>query len=139
MLFAAFAPRVHGQSADLVNSYKEFETAKSQHKVADALKYGNEAVRLTEQSGDKLQLGELLRDIGDYAAQENKDAEALGYYDRALALQQDQLGAVLACGVGVVDHDGVTGGERLLHRPLDSQQCAHSKTAHRRICYAARP
>jgi hypothetical protein len=29
--------------------------------------------------------------------------------------------------------------ERLLHWPLDSQQCSHSKTAHRRICYAARP
>ena len=93
VLFAAVPPLAHGQSADLVKSLKEFETAKSAHKVADALKYGNEAVRLTEQSGDKLELGELLRDIGDYAAQENKDAEALAYYDRALALQQEQFGA----------------------------------------------
>jgi esterase/lipase superfamily enzyme len=86
-------PIVNGQSADLVNAYKEFESAKLQHKVADALKYGNDAVRLTEQSGDKQQLGGLLRDLGDYSAQENKDAEALGCYQRALALQQDQLGA----------------------------------------------
>jgi esterase/lipase superfamily enzyme len=84
---------VNGQSADLVNSYKAFESAKLEHKVADALKYGNEAVRLTEQSGDEQQLGELLRDLGDYAAQENKDREALGYYDRAFALQQAQFGA----------------------------------------------
>jgi esterase/lipase superfamily enzyme len=84
---------VNAQSAELVKSLKEFESAKSEHKVADALKYGNEAARLTEQSGDKPQLGELLRDLGDYAAQENKDTEALGYYERALALQQEQLGA----------------------------------------------
>jgi len=83
---------VFGQSADLVKAYKDFESAKSQHKVADALKAGNDAVRLTEKSGDGAQLAELLRDLGDYAAQENKDPEALGYYDRALALQQDQLG-----------------------------------------------
>src|ERR1700722_13468278 len=87
------SPLAHGQSADLVKSLKAFESARSEHKVADALKYGNEAARLTEQSGDKQQLGELLRDLGDYAAQENKDAEALGYYERALALQQEQLGA----------------------------------------------
>jgi len=97
LLFAALlctsSPLVIGQSADLVRSYKDYEAAKAAHKVADALKYGNEAVRLTEQSGEKQQLGELLRDLGDYAAQENKDSEALGYYDRALTLQQEQLGA----------------------------------------------
>ena len=92
-VICAVAPLAHGQSADLVKSLKDFETAKSEHKVAEALKYGNDAVRQTEQSGDKQQLGEMLRDLGDYAAQENKDAEALGYYDRALALQQDRLGA----------------------------------------------
>jgi esterase/lipase superfamily enzyme len=92
-LLCASPPIVRGQSADLVKAYKDFDSAKSQHKVADALKYGDDAVRLTEQSGDKQQLGELLRDLGDYAAAENKDPEALGYYQRALALQQDQLGA----------------------------------------------
>jgi esterase/lipase superfamily enzyme len=92
-LLCLVPPLANAQSADLVKSLKAFESAKSEHKVADALKYGNEAVRLTEQSGDKQQLGELLRDLGDYAAQENKDAEALGYYERALALQQEQLGA----------------------------------------------
>jgi esterase/lipase superfamily enzyme len=93
ILLCAAPPFVFGQSADLVRSYKDFESAKSAHKVADALKYGNEAVRLTEQSGDKQQLGELLRSLGDYAAQENKDSEAVGYYERALALEQDRLGA----------------------------------------------
>src|ERR1700677_1159820 len=92
-VLCAAAPLVNGQSADLVKSYKEFESAKSQQRPAEALKYGNDAVRLTEQSGDKQQLGELLRDLGDYAAQENKDPEALGYYERALTLQQEQLGA----------------------------------------------
>ncbi len=92
MLFAV-SPLASGQSAQLVNSLKDFEKAKSEHKVADALKYGDDAARQTEQSGDKLQLGELLRDLGDYAAQENKDPEALKYYERALTLQQDRLGA----------------------------------------------
>jgi len=92
-LLCVSPPLVYGQSADLVNAYKDFESAKLKHKVAAALKAGNEAVRLTEQSGDRAQLGELLRDLGDYAAEENKDPEALGYYERALSLQQDQLGA----------------------------------------------
>lgn len=71
-LFAALLctapPFVMAQSADLVRSYRDFESAKAEHKVADALRYGNEAVRLTEQAGDTQQLGELLRSLGDYAA-----------------------------------------------------------------------
>jgi esterase/lipase superfamily enzyme len=93
VLVCAAPSLVIGQSLELVRSYKDFETAKSAHKVADALRYGNEAVRLTEQSGDKQQLSELLRSLGSYAAEENKDAEAIGYYERALALEQDRLGA----------------------------------------------
>jgi esterase/lipase superfamily enzyme len=93
-LLCAAPSLVIGQSADLVKSYKDFESAKSAHKVSDALRYGNEAVRLTEMSGDKQQLSELLRSLGDCAAQESKDTEAIGYYERALALQQDQLGAM---------------------------------------------
>ena len=92
-VFFAASPLTFGQSAQLVNSLKDFEKAKSEHKVADALRYGNDAARQTEQSGDKLQLGELLRDLGDYAAEENKDPEALGLYERALAVQQERLGA----------------------------------------------
>jgi esterase/lipase superfamily enzyme len=82
-----------GQSLELVRSYKDFESAKSAHKVSDALRYGNEAVRLTEQAGDKQQLSELLHSLGSYAAEESKDAEAIGYYERALSLEQDRLGA----------------------------------------------
>ena len=93
-LLCASPTLVNAQSDDLLKSYQHFESARLKHKVADALKAGNDAVRLTEQSGDKQQLGELLRDLGDYAAQEGKDAEALAYFERALALQQDQLGAV---------------------------------------------
>jgi esterase/lipase superfamily enzyme len=93
-LLCAAPSLVIGQSADLVRSYKDFETAKSAHKVSEALKYGNEAVRLTEMSGDNGQLSELLRSLGDYAAEENKDAEAIGFYERALALEQDRLGAM---------------------------------------------
>ena len=92
-LLCAAPPLVIGQSADLVRSYKDFESAKSAHKVSDALKYGNEAVRVTEMSGDKQELSQLLRSLGDYAALESKDAEAIGYYERALALEQDRLGA----------------------------------------------
>jgi esterase/lipase superfamily enzyme len=93
-LLCAAPSLVIGQTADLVRSYKDFESAKSAHKVSEALKYGNEAVRLTEMSGDKEQLGDLLRSLGDYAAEEHMDAEAIGFYERALALEQDRLGAM---------------------------------------------
>jgi esterase/lipase superfamily enzyme len=80
------------QSADLIRSYQNFEAAKAANKVGDALKYGDEALKLTEQGGDSQTLIELLRNVGDFAAQSGQDGKALQYYTRALSLQEAALG-----------------------------------------------
>src|ERR1700689_726577 len=56
---------VAAQSADLLRAYKNFETAKAANKVADALKYGDDALTLTEEAGDKRGLVELLCNLGE--------------------------------------------------------------------------
>jgi esterase/lipase superfamily enzyme len=83
---------VLAQSADLLRAYKNFETAKAANKVTDALKYGDDAVNLTEKDGDQQSLIELLRNLGDFAAQAGMDQSAAHYYERALALQETVLG-----------------------------------------------
>jgi esterase/lipase superfamily enzyme len=83
---------VLAQSADLLRAYQNFETAKAANKAADALKYGNDALKLTEQGGDRQGLIELLRNLGDFAAQSGEDQAAVQYYERALALQESDLG-----------------------------------------------
>jgi esterase/lipase superfamily enzyme len=80
------------QSADLLRAYQNFETAKAANKVADALRSGDEAVKLTVESGDQQSLSELLRNLGDYAAQAGQDEPAIHYYKRTLALQESALG-----------------------------------------------
>ena len=83
---------VLAQSADLLRAYKNFETAKAANKTTDALKYGDDAVKLTEQGGDQQSVIELLRNLGDFAAQAGMDQPAAHYYERALALQETLLG-----------------------------------------------
>ena len=82
---------IWAQSNDLLLAYKNFEAAKAADKVSDALKYGNTAVKLTEAAGDKPALVELLRNLGEYSAQVNRDDAAADYYGRALALQESTL------------------------------------------------
>jgi esterase/lipase superfamily enzyme len=81
------------QSAELVHAYQNFESAKVAGKTTDALKYAQQAIKLTDASGDKQNLIELLRNVGDYAAQAGEDAQASAFYSRALELQSVQLGA----------------------------------------------
>src|SRR5882724_2364270 len=83
---------VLAQSADLLRAYQNFETAKAANKVPEALKYGNQAVKLTEDGGDKQSVIELLRNLGDFAAQAGEDQPAAEYYTRALAAQESVLG-----------------------------------------------
>jgi esterase/lipase superfamily enzyme len=83
---------VAAQSADLLRAYKNFETAKAANKVADALKYGDDALKLTEESGDNRSLVELLCNLGEFAAQAGEDRSAVQYYARALALQESLQG-----------------------------------------------
>jgi esterase/lipase superfamily enzyme len=81
------------QSVDLVSAYQSFETAKAENKVAEAIKYGDTAVRLQEaEHGDPQDLIKLLTSLGDYAAQVGQDTQALQYYERALQQQQATLG-----------------------------------------------
>jgi esterase/lipase superfamily enzyme len=80
------------QSAELVRTFQNFESAKAAHKTADALKYAKDAVSLIEASGERRDLVELLRNVGDYAQQVGDDAQAAAFYSRALELQSAQLG-----------------------------------------------
>jgi esterase/lipase superfamily enzyme len=80
------------QSADLLRAYQNFEAAKAANKVADALNYGNDALRITEKGEDQQSLIELLRNLGDFAAQAGEDQPAARYYERTLALQESLLG-----------------------------------------------
>jgi esterase/lipase superfamily enzyme len=84
---------VSAQSVELMRAYQNFEAAKAADKVTDALKFGDDALRLTEEGGDKPAVVELLRNLGDYAAQAGQDQAASVYYQRALALQESTLGA----------------------------------------------
>ena len=81
------------QSAGLLGAYQRFAAAKDQHNAAEALKCGDIAVKLTEESGDRQALAELLRDLGEYSAQAGLDQDASRYYERALVLQESALGA----------------------------------------------
>jgi len=83
---------VLAQSADLLRAYQSFESAKAANKVSEALKAGDAAVKLTDAGGDKQGEVELLRNLGDFAAQADEDRSAAEYYQRALALQE------CACG-----------------------------------------
>jgi esterase/lipase superfamily enzyme len=80
------------QSAELVRTFQNFESAKAAHKTAEALKDAKDAVSLVEASGEKQDLIELLRNVGDYAQQVGDDAQAAAFYSRALELQSAQLG-----------------------------------------------
>jgi hypothetical protein len=82
----------HAQSIEQLRAYQNFENAKAANKISAALNYGKEAVRLTEGAADKQELIELLRDVGDYAAQAGSDGQADEYYVRALRLQEASLG-----------------------------------------------
>jgi esterase/lipase superfamily enzyme len=81
------------QSADLIHAYQNFESAKAANKTSDALNYAQQAIKLTDASGDKQNLIELLRNVGDYAAQAGENVQASAFYSRALDLQSAQLGA----------------------------------------------
>jgi esterase/lipase superfamily enzyme len=80
------------QSTDLLRAYQNFEAAKAADKTEDALKYGNDALKLTEEGADRQSLVELLRNLGEFAAQAGKDEAAVQYYQRALDLQTTALG-----------------------------------------------
>jgi esterase/lipase superfamily enzyme len=89
----ALAPwNTFAQSIEQVRAFQNFEAAKAAGKSTEALRLGEEAVRLTEAGSEHEQLIELLRNVGDYASQVGADEQAIGYYARALSLQEAALG-----------------------------------------------
>ena len=80
------------QSNAQLRAYQDFENAKAAGKTAAALNFGSQAVTLTESAGDKQELIELLRNVGDFAAQAGSDELARGYYLKAQHLQEASLG-----------------------------------------------
>jgi esterase/lipase superfamily enzyme len=92
-LFLLCAPGIaSAQSADLLRAYQHFESAKTAGNVPEALKYGDQALGISQSAGDTQAVFELLRTLGDFAGQSGADAAAVDYYERALALQESQLG-----------------------------------------------
>ena len=91
LLLAAPLP-LCAQSADLLRAYQHLEAAKAAGALNDALRYGDEAVRLATAAGDTVGLDELLLALGDLATQAHEDERAMRYYDQALALRQRALG-----------------------------------------------
>lgn len=81
------------QSAELVQAYQNFETAKAAGKVQEALKYGDDALKLTADGGDRQSLIELLRNVGEFAAESGEDPPARRYFEQALQYQELELGA----------------------------------------------
>lgn len=92
VLSGALPSPAAAQSPELLRSLQHFEAAKTAGRVEEALKAGDEAVRLSDAGGDAGSLAELLRNLGDYALQSGKEHLALGYYQRSLQLQEAQLG-----------------------------------------------
>lgn len=83
-----------GQSDALLQTFGEYESAKTSHQIARALKYGDRAVELTEsEGGTKQDLIQLLQGLGEFAGQSGEDQRAIVYYGRALALQESEFGA----------------------------------------------
>ena len=87
------AAAAHAQSADLVRAYQSFDTARAAGQDAQALQYGATALALAQQENrspeEQIQ---LLLALGGFAAQAQLDAAAVDYDQRALQLQQAQLG-----------------------------------------------
>ena len=91
LMLAASVSRA--QSVELVRAYQNFETAKAENKVAQALSYGEDALRLqVADDSDAQDQIKLLCSLGEYAAQTGEDTQALQYYERALEQQQAALG-----------------------------------------------
>ena len=83
LMLAASVSRA--QSVELVRAYQNFETAKAENKVAQALSYGEDALRLqVADDSDAQDQIKLLCSLGEYAAQTGEDTQALQYYERAL-------------------------------------------------------
>ncbi|MGO8974438.1 MAG: alpha/beta hydrolase [Steroidobacteraceae bacterium] len=81
------------QSDDLLQAYQQYESAKTRERVPEALKFGNDALKLTEAEGGSAQeLEQLLRNLAEFAAQAGQDEQAVGYLERALTLQEADLG-----------------------------------------------
>jgi esterase/lipase superfamily enzyme len=81
------------QSDDLLQAYRNYETAKAANQVAQALQFGDDALKLTEaQGGGTQDLAELSLNLGEFAGRAGEYQHAIQYYQRALTLRESELG-----------------------------------------------
>jgi esterase/lipase superfamily enzyme len=92
LLTVTASPAVRAQSPELLKAYQSLEAAKAAGKVQEAFKWGDDALKLTEAAGDRQGLIELSRNMGDYAVESGDDSRARAYFEKALALQERDLG-----------------------------------------------
>jgi esterase/lipase superfamily enzyme len=92
-LLSGGSSTVSAQSAALMHAYQTFDTARSAHRVNDALTAGDEALKLTAaEGGTPRDLEDLCMSLGELASAAGDDQRALAYYERALSLQETELG-----------------------------------------------
>ena len=84
---------VFSQSTELLETYRNFESAKAAGKIDEALQLGDTALKLTEQGGGAESVVELLRNLGEFCEQSERHAAAIAYLSRAVSLQEKALGA----------------------------------------------
>jgi esterase/lipase superfamily enzyme len=93
-LLACGAGAVSAQSLELIHAYEAFDAAKSAGRTDEALKTGDEALTLTATDGGAPHdLEDLCMSLGELAMAAGDDRRALTYYQRALSLQEAELGS----------------------------------------------
>ena len=62
----------------MFQTFQRYDAAKTANRVAEALGYGDAAVKLSQTEGvDREDRVRLLRDVADFAAQTGRDSQAL--------------------------------------------------------------
>jgi len=132
------APAVaEAQSAQLLQAYQKFEEAKAANDFAAAEVYGRRALVAAESppGSDPHDLIDLLRSLGEVAADAGDDQQAVQFYQRALRLQESLLGAdhpdlvpllSALADIDVRDKD-YAGAEALLQRVLNIERAVYGE------------
>ena len=125
-----------GQSAEQVRSYQEFEAAKAADQVPRALAAAERALQLAQDEGADTQVRiDLLRSVGDFAAQAARSELAVGYYQQALALLEadrgpehpDLIPVLTAMAAQLIIQKRYAEAETALQRALTLERAAYGE------------